>query len=383
MRILFDLINTQFQYSGGAEYVRKVFYSLLNEVKSKNFDIEIIAAIDSSLNWPYKDLTISSLLDKKIRCIDIKDGDIAYHIKKNKIDTLFIGVAQVWGMRYNLNNIDCRVICVIHDLCDEEYSDSNLNLFFHIDNNIFLAKHLMKKIVGKSDKLYRMKGIVKLLTSTDSKVITVSEYSKMSIEYHLPINKDNIIVLYSPERLMESKDSIDNIDLNKLIQNNSIYYLMTNANRVSKNSKRALKAFEKYVNTVNSKAYIVTTGLKEKMFNNHISLPFLSESDLVHAIKNCFAFIFPSFFEGFGYPPVESMKYGKPILSSNTTSMPSILGDAPIYFSPLFETDIFKALNELTYENWNIYSKKSIERYSYLKTKQDKDLVTLIKILCD
>ena len=91
--------------------------------------------------------------------------------------------------------------------------------------------------------------------------------------------------------------------------------------------------------------------------------------------------IYPSLFEGFGYPPLEAMKYGKPVLSSNVCSMPEILGDAPIYFSPFYESAIFNALLELKDSNYSNYSNKSYKRYCEVHEIQERDLRDLVNMI--
>ena len=48
--------------------------------------------------------------------------------------------------------------------------------------------------------------------------------------------------------------------------------------------------------------YAVTVGYGKTLFKNHIDLPFLNDIDLREAYKNCYALLYPSLFEGFGYP---------------------------------------------------------------------------------
>ena len=75
---------------------------------------------------------------------------------------------------------------------------------------------------------------------------------------------------------------------------------------------------------------------------------------------------------------LEAMHYGKPVLCSNATSMPGIFGDAPIWFSPLYETAIFEALNTLVEENYDDYASRSIRQYEKIRQRQKKDLDALI-----
>jgi glycosyltransferase involved in cell wall biosynthesis len=59
----------------------------------------------------------------------------------------------------------------------------------------------------------------------------------------------------------------------------------------------------------------------------------ISENDKYWYLKNCEAFVFPSISEGFGIPPIEAMRFGKPVFLSNLTSLPEIGGSAAFYFN--------------------------------------------------
>lgn len=67
---------------------------------------------------------------------------------------------------------------------------------------------------------------------------------------------------------------------------------------------------------------------------NVIELGRIDDDDLAHLFRNCLCFLFPSYFEGFGVPPIEAMALGAPVISSNTSSLPEILGDAALYCPP-------------------------------------------------
>jgi glycosyltransferase involved in cell wall biosynthesis len=71
-----------------------------------------------------------------------------------------------------------------------------------------------------------------------------------------------------------------------------------------------------------------------------ILIGFVPETDLPLIYKMADLFVFPSLYEGFGYPPLEAMACGTPVVVSNTSSLPEIVGDAGLYFNPLDPQDI-------------------------------------------
>jgi glycosyltransferase involved in cell wall biosynthesis len=61
---------------------------------------------------------------------------------------------------------------------------------------------------------------------------------------------------------------------------------------------------------------------------------YVAEAELSWLFENCFAFIYPSLFEGFGMPVLEALSLGAPVLCSDSTSLPEVAGDAAAYFDP-------------------------------------------------
>ena len=82
-------------------------------------------------------------------------------------------------------------------------------------------------------------------------------------------------------------------------------------------------------------------------------------------------------------PILEAMHYGKPVLASNVTSIPEIFEDAPIYFSPLYELEIFNALTKLTDENYQEKANKSKQQYNKIRARQERDLKELVNMILD
>lgn len=89
--------------------------------------------------------------------------------------------------------------------------------------------------------------------------------------------------------------------------------------------------------------FIATLGIRE-----HVRiLGYVSDEELSWLYKNCFAFIYPSLFEGFGLPVLEALSFGAAVVTSNATSLPEVAGDAACYVDPLKEETITAAMSRL------------------------------------
>lgn len=384
MRLLFDFITTQYFIGGAAEYIRKVFFSLLNEKKISKTKITFYGLVDSSIGkYAYESLSPKALESNGINVVDIKGSSLEEIIKANRIDKVFIGAGQYW-VKYDVKSLTCPVVCVIHDLCDEEYFYNRLS-YLILSSSIFKYITFKLRVLVSGGKPRRIKGVKcllnTLLANSNAKIITVSNFSKYSMQYFYDIPNDKISVLYSPQRISKVYSSIENETLRDLINKKKKYYLMISANRRNKNPYKTVSAFKRFAENVDNDSLLITVGYPKSEYNNHVVLPYLSESDLANAIKHCYAFIFPSFFEGFGYPPLEAMMYGKPILCSNVTSIPEIVNGASISFSPFYTSDIYRALCSLNELNYNEYAEKSKKRYDIISTRQQEDLQKLLDII--
>jgi glycosyltransferase involved in cell wall biosynthesis len=111
----------------------------------------------------------------------------------------------------------------------------------------------------------------------------------------------------------------------------------------------------------------------------------ISDIEKQYYLKNCSAFVFPSLREGFGIPPIEAMRFGKPVFLSNSTSLPEIGGKHAFYwdhFEPKYMAEIFiKGI--ITYnakKDW--YSEQYIKRAkSFDWNKAAKQYIELYKTI--
>jgi len=99
----------------------------------------------------------------------------------------------------------------------------------------------------------------------------------------------------------------------------------------------------------------------------------VSHRDLKQYFKQADIFAFPSIYEGFGFPPLESMVAGTPVVASNAASIPEVCGDAVLYFDPFNIHDIAeKILNLITdvslKDKLIKRSKNHVKKYTWDKT---------------
>jgi glycosyltransferase involved in cell wall biosynthesis len=85
----------------------------------------------------------------------------------------------------------------------------------------------------------------------------------------------------------------------------------------------------------------VEAGVREGAL---IEKGYVSDEQLRHLTLNAIALIYPSHYEGFGLPLLEAMVLGCPIISSNSSSMPEVCGDAALYVTPGDEAGLAEAI---------------------------------------
>lgn len=373
--ILFDLISTQGSANGGSEYTKRI----LTELLLLN-NINIIGVYDSRL--PSYSNEIECIIKVKGKLVDIREYElsIANIIRQFNIETFFIGIIQRY-FSYNLININCQVVAIMHDVGDLENSYNELYKFYP-EQKISKKKRIFNLIKGDSSKnIFEINKtkylrILPFLKSNNVKLFTVSKHSSSTIRFFFDelINK-KIDILYPPLKTTFIKDCIENIQLREFINSKKKYFLVISAHRKDKNAHIVYKAFSEFVKS-HPDYYLICIG-GQLSIPNCLNLPLLSTSDLEYAYKYAFAFIYPSLQEGFGYPPLEAMKYNVPTICANVCSMPEIYEDSVLMFSPFYANDLYKQMS-LIISNRDILVEKISRKYKSIIYRQEKDLNKLI-----
>ncbi|MBQ9281254.1 MAG: glycosyltransferase family 4 protein [Treponema sp.] len=100
-----------------------------------------------------------------------------------------------------------------------------------------------------------------------------------------------------------------------------------------------------------------------KKLSNIVFLGYVSDGEVKALMKNCAAFVFPSYYEGFGIPPLEALSTGAKIIVSDSASLPEIYGEAAAYINP-YNTDCsLLELSEKTVSKEAV--EKVLKKYTY------------------
>jgi glycosyltransferase involved in cell wall biosynthesis len=96
------------------------------------------------------------------------------------------------------------------------------------------------------------------------------------------------------------------------------------------------------------------------------------EEDKARLLSGSTAFIFPSLYEGFGIPALEAMKCGAPLITSNTSSLPEVVGDGGLLIDPTNESSITEAIGCLldSPDRRDELSERAQERASHFSWRQ-------------
>jgi glycosyltransferase involved in cell wall biosynthesis len=228
----------------------------------------------------------------------------------------------------------------------------------------------MPDTISKGMKYYYKPLIEHAIKSVKlDKVMTVSYFSKKEIIKYLGINDSKIFVNYlgvSPVFLnfCDSKENIKNVLEYYGIFDNFIIALGTLEPR--KNISGLIEAYKILKSTYGYKGKLVLVGrrgwidnfnIDETLSKDIIFTGFVKDEHIPILLKASEAFVFPSFYEGFGLPLIEAMSLGIPVIASNKASLPEIGGDACEYFDP---TDHIEMAQKIFYVIENKEKAKSM-----------------------
>lgn len=200
-----------------------------------------------------------------------------------------------------------------------------------------------------ASELRRRKATYKASVKEATRIIAISEYTKYCLVEIYGINNEKIDVIYEgcgPEfRILNIHEGAEKIKLKYGLKKSFLYYPATTWPH--KNHKTLLSALKLMKERYHFDGKLILTSivgqsgseiLKEikrlgldDMVNSLGHIPY---AELPYLYNLARLLVFPSLFEGFGIPLVEAMACGCPVVCSNMTSIPEVVGDAGVLFNP-------------------------------------------------
>lgn len=195
-------------------------------------------------------------------------------------------------------------------------------------------------------------------------VIAISNCTKRDILKKVSVDEGKIHVIYPGIseyfRIMEDHSQINLIKSKYNTGKN--YILFTATIEPRKNLVGLIKAFNLLCKGGNATHKLVVVGRRgwryEEVFktvdgldsavkNRIVFTGSISDNDLLCLYNGADVFVYPSFYEGFGLPPLEAMACGCPVVVSNAASLPEACGDAAYYIDPHNVNSIAEGINKV------------------------------------
>ena len=208
-------------------------------------------------------------------------------------------------------------------------------------------------------------------TYKSSFIIAPTNYSRIQINKILKIPLDTIITISEGPKLFNSENGTINALVIERIIPKSPYFLHVGVFEKRKNLLFLLKAFHAFKRKGHTayKLMIVGKGtgrlesddsknimnlIADLQLQNEVILTgYLTEEALKLVYQKAFAYVFPSYNEGFGIPTLEAFQFDIPVLVSNNSCLPEVGGDAVLTFDPYNQNDLVEKM-ELISTNPNI-----------------------------
>ncbi|MBU1674062.1 glycosyltransferase family 4 protein [Patescibacteria group bacterium] len=335
MKIGIDLRSVDNSFGGGIANYAASLCDNLQKIDQKNQYIFFNSGLGKDYNIPNKVLNTSlrffnyPKLDKKIGGVDIFFSP----------NILFQSLSP-----------DCKHVICCHDLSFLLFPE-----FLSMKRRIWHHLVQAKKLYQEADK-----------------IIAVSKNTKQDLINELNIPEEKIKVIYSG---INPASDIDPEDIKKIknkhnISDNFIFTLSVIEPR--KNIESLIQVYNK----IDPEADLVVAGRKgwksQIIKTDKIKvLENISEKEKQALYQACQVFVFPSFYEGFGFPPLEAMAAGAPVIASANSSLSEICADKALLIDPYNLEEIEIALKEMLKDNSQYKNMNLNKEFNWEKTARE------------
>jgi glycosyltransferase involved in cell wall biosynthesis len=222
----------------------------------------------------------------------------------------------------------------------------------------------------------KYKIIMKHLGETSDLIITDSEFSKSELVKYLGVPPQKIQVIYLGHEHIQNI-SANNEILNKFNLLQNPFFLTVGSNSPHKNVEVIYKALKfldcsdfNIVIAGGSNSSIFNT-LEQQKHKNIIPVGYVSDSELRSLYEQAIGYIFPSTYEGFGFPILEALSFGCPVISSDAASLPEVGLDNVDYFSPDNPVELASKMEKILHAKVGRVDPEVISDFSWKRTVRE------------
>lgn len=356
-------VNTRFlkdQPEGYGYFTREIFFLLAVQHPADQFFFFFDRPYNTALQFPANatPVVIAPKVQNALSQRWWLNVKVPFALRRHKID-VFVSPGGACSLATKVPQV-----LVVHDLA-----------FIHHPKLFPKLQLLLYK--NNTPKYIKKAGIV----------VTVSEFSRHDIiqQYNVPVVKV-VNVSGAARPAFKPIDWEEKEQVKEKYAEGCEYFVFVGGLNPRKNLLNLLKAVSLFKKRQHTNMKLLVVGnmggnqgdtlekLETFKFRNAIKMHgYLPEAELVKVVGSAYALIFPGFFEGFGLPIVEAMQSGVPVITSCTSSMPEVGGDAAMYADPNNPSAIADQM-KLIYKDENLRSslvKKGLvwaEKYSWEKS---------------
>lgn len=305
MRIAIDIRSTEGKRAGKGWYTYNLINGLLKIDKKNQYIFYGQKGLKNKI-WP-----------NNVEIKLIKSSGILWHLKviidvlKSNIDVFFAPSSFIIPA---LLSSKIKSLVTVHDLVAIMYPES------HNKKAVYIENLLLKRVCSKA-----------------SKILAVSKNTKNDLLKKFDIKENKIDILYC-----SADTNFRQIEVKEVEK----FFMAVGTISPRKNYINLIKAFSEFYLT-NKEYRLKIIGSKGWQFNDVFKLvkelkiekfvvfmDYVDEKTLIELYNKSTALIFPSLYEGFGIPPLEAMMCGCPVIATNASSVPEVVGNAALLIDP-------------------------------------------------
>lgn len=355
MKVAFNGLLIDNHRTGVGNYGLNLIQALVQESVGKNIDYRFY--LQKCIKVDFNDRVIQKS-NYKYPAKRLFDEQFLLPFEYRKADVIhYIDYGSAFA------NLKKPFICTIHDLS-----------FYEHPETYSLPRRMIRALLLP----YSLKNA--------QKIVAVSNHTKNDLIRHFPNIEDKIVIIHSGITPIETTaDGKKIAAVKRKFRIQGKYILAVGTLEPRKNIVRTIEAFGILTRKIENLS-LVLVGNPGGAYKNVqsamtqyadkgtiIITGYVNQTDLAHLYRGAKAFVYPSLYEGFGFPPLEAMSCGVPVVVSRSASLPEIVGNAGFYVDPYdvgnIAEGIYQVLSDgLLRQNLITLGRERFRKFTWSKT---------------